>query len=452
MAAKKAAKVWFAAAGATNWTESTICKAKDLFYAAGLDKCIEKNDSVAVKIHCGEYNRTSCLRPEFVAAIVEEVKACGGRPFVTDTTTLTYHLYNNRCTGQMELEGANRHGLNWASLQAPFIISDGFYGEDDLRVELPEGNIIKETYIARGIYEADAIINLAHAKGHPITAMGACTKNFGIGAQSKRGKYQTHLSFWGDPEDEIGYPRVNREACQGTECPYAQMCEDSCPEEAIKVEPDGVVLDFEKCALCYSCQVTCMFTGMEGIGFRDDYFPLAQIAMADAAKGCVKTFKEGKIGYMAYAFDVAPECDCFPWNGNYVTPDIGVFASKDCVAIDTAVVDMIDKAPIGPNSRAEELGLKPGEDKFKAINAFTPRIQLKAGEKNGLGTMNYELIEYEPELNPENIAKWQIRKIPMTVTPMRKAFANHHVGRQYEFIREDVKGWLENWKNFDPTL
>ena len=94
--AQKASKVWFAAAGATNWTESTICKAKDLFYAAGLDKCIAKDDSVAVKVHSGEYNRTACLRPEFVAAIVEEVKACGGRPFVTDTTTLTYHLFNNR--------------------------------------------------------------------------------------------------------------------------------------------------------------------------------------------------------------------------------------------------------------------------------------------------------------------------------------------------------------------
>ena len=189
----------------------------------------------------------------------------------------------------------------------------------------------------------------------------------------KRGKYQTHLSFWGDPEEAIGYPKVNREACQGTECPYAKMCEDSCPESAIKVEPEGVVLDYEKCALCYSCQVTCMFTGMEGIGFRDDYFPLAQIAMADAAKGCVKTFKEGKIGYMAYAFDIAPECDCFPWNGNYVAPDVGVFASMDPVAIDTAVADMIDKAPIGPNSRAEELGLKPGEDKFKGHQRlYTP--------------------------------------------------------------------------------
>jgi hypothetical protein len=113
---------------------------------------------------------------------------------------------------------------------------------------------------------------------------------------------------------------------------------------------------------------------------------------------------------------------------------------------------MIDKAPIGPNSRAEELGLKPGEDKFKAVNAFTPRIQLKGAEKIGLGTMNYELIEYEPELNPENIAKWQIRKTPMTVSPMRQVFENHHCAREFEFGRQELNTWLDDWKNFDPTL
>ena len=353
---------------------------------AELDKCIEKGDSVAIKVHCGEWNRTHCLRPEFVAAIVEEVKALGGLPFVTDTTTLTYHLFNSRCTGQMLMEGANRHGLNYSSLQAPFVVADGFFGEDDLRVELPEGNILKETYIGRGIYEADSCINLAHAKGHPITAFGGCIKNFGIGAQSKRGKYQTHLAFWGDPEDAIGYPKVNKQACKGKECPYCKMCEDSCPDSAIIVTPDGVEVDYTKCALCYSCQVTCLFTGMEGIGFRGAYFPLAQIAMSDAAYGCIKTFKPGKVGHMSYAVDMCPECDCFPWGGLPVATDVGIFASMDPVAIDTAIVDMIDKAPIYPGGRSEELGLKPGEDKFKAVNAFTPRIQLKAAEKIGMGT------------------------------------------------------------------
>ncbi len=130
--------------------------------------------------------------------------------------------------------------------------------------------------------------------------------------------------------------------------------------------------------------------------FPDDYFPLAQIAMSDAALGCIKTFKPGKIGYMAYAVDMCPECDCFPWGGLPVATDVGVLASNDPVAIDAAICDLLDKAPIYPGGRSEELGLKPGEDKLKAVNAFTPRIQLKAAEKIGMGTMNYELVTYEP--------------------------------------------------------
>jgi hypothetical protein len=66
--------------------------------------------------------------------------------------------------------------------------------------------------------------------------------------------------------------------------------------------------------------------------------------------------------------------------------------------------------------------------------------------------MNYELIEYEPELNPENIAKWQIRKTPMTVHPMRQAFKNHHLAREFEFVREPLDKWLDDWKGFDPTI
>ena len=77
-------KVFFTPAGATNWCESMICKAKEMFYVAELDKCIKPGDSVAIKLHCGEYNRTASLRPEYVAAIVEEVKKCGGKPFMAE--------------------------------------------------------------------------------------------------------------------------------------------------------------------------------------------------------------------------------------------------------------------------------------------------------------------------------------------------------------------------------
>ncbi|BAF60818.1 Uncharacterized Fe-S center protein [Pelotomaculum thermopropionicum SI] len=442
-------KVYFTPAGATNWVESTICKAKEMFYVAELDKCIKPGDTVAVKIHIGEWNRTACLRPEFVAAIVEEVQKCGGKPFVTDTTTLTYQLFNNRFDEVNELKGAYRHGFNPNSLGCPVIIADGFIGHDDIRVEIPDGNILKETYIARALASADACINLAHAKGHSITSFGGCIKNFGIGGQSKRGKYITHLAMWGDPADAIGYPLVNKDNCAGKSCKWYKFCEDGCPEGAISFDDKGLNFDFGKCRLCYSCQVTCMFTGESAIGFRDDYFPFAQIAMADAAKGVMSLFDPGKIGYMAYVIDVAPECDCFPWAGTYIVPDVGVLASKDIVAIDTAAVDLIDAAPIMPGSRVDQLGLKPGEDKFKAVNLVTPRIQLKAAQKIGMGTMDYELVTWEPVLSPDTIGKHQPFDRPGTFY-LRKLYQKYgHVtkGTGAEPFKR-VKLADANWKQF----
>ena len=58
-----------------------------------------------------------------------------------DTTTLTYHLYNSRLRNQ-DQEDAYRHGFEL--LGCPFIVADGFIGHDDIRVDIPNGNILKE--------------------------------------------------------------------------------------------------------------------------------------------------------------------------------------------------------------------------------------------------------------------------------------------------------------------
>jgi hypothetical protein len=441
-------KVWFAEAGGTNWTEAAECKIKDLFYLAGFDKMISKGDSVAIKIHVGEWNRDKCLRPAYVAAIVEEVKACGGKPFVTDTTTLTYQLFNNRMNADLELQGARKHGFNPDALGCPMIIADGWSGCDDVRVEIPEGNILKETYIGAAIANADVLIPVIHFKGHPITAFGGAVKLIGIGAQSKRGKYQTHLAMWGDPADAIGYPKVNASKCLGRKCQFWKFCEDGCPRGAVHVTDEGLTVDMDKCYLCYSCQVTCLFTGHEAIGFEPDYFPYAQIAMSDAAKGCLKFFDPAKVGYIGYIYDVCPECDCFPWAGMEVTPDIGMLASKDIVAIDMAAVDLIDQAPNGPGSRAEELGLKPGDDKFKAINNFTPRIALHAAEKIGMGSTKYELIKHEPALTPEGAAKWQIQREPVTLT-LRKMLAQRDLVAEAQPFKRVEFSKRVNWHKME---
>ena len=403
-------KVWFSDAQATNWTESIVCKAKDLFYLAGLNECIAPGDSVAIKIHVGDYNRTRTLRPELVAAVVEEVKACGGKPFVVDTTTLPYQYYNARVNATLELQCAYRHGFNPDSLGCPVVIGDGFSGDDDARVDMPEGIILKEAWVAMALASADAMINLAHGKGHTIASFGGCIKNIGIGGQSKRGKFLEHLAHWGQPEDAIGWPLNNPEKCSGLKCEYHKMCVDGCHSEAISVDEEGFHRDTDKCRLCYDCQVTCLISGHGAQNFRPEYFPNAQIAMSDAANGVLKTFKPGKVGFMMYAVDVTLFCDCFPWGDQPIVPDVGVLASKDIVAIDAAALDLIDKAPSMPTGAAEEL--KPGQDKFEILVGASPRIQLKAAQKLGMGSMDYELIVYEPAMTPETIGKWQLINKP----------------------------------------
>ncbi len=442
-------KVYFAAAGATNWAESRVAKAKELFYIAGFDESIKPGDSVAIKIHFGEWNRNACLRPEDVACIVEEVKKCGGVPFVCDTTTLSYHLFSSRFEETGVLKSANRHGFNANSLGCPVIVADGFIGHDDVRIEIPNGCILKETYISRALACADVLIVLTHAKGHPISSFGGAIKNIGIGAQSKRGKYCTHLAMWGDPSEAIGYPLVNAQNCGGTSCKWHQLCEDSCPENAIKITDKGLDFNYDKCRLCYSCQVTCLFVGESTIGFRDDYFPYAQIAIADAAKGCLDFFDPAKTNFMTYIQDVAPECDCFPWAGIPIVPDIGIVAGKDIVAIDAATLDLIDAAPNLPGSRTDALGLKPGDDKFGAINLVSPRIHLRAAEKLGMGSMDYEIKKYEPVLTPDNIGKHQMENCPTTLILRKQFAAGGHILNEGGILPFKRANFMQgSWKEF----
>lgn len=73
-----------------------------------------------------------------------------------------------------------------------------------------------------------------------------------------------------------------------------------------------------------------------------------------------------------------------------MAPDIGVFASLDIVAIDMAILDKINAAPIMPgaaNGLLEDLGVQPGDEKFKATQGNTPRYQLEAARKLELGRL-----------------------------------------------------------------
>ena len=98
-----------------------VAKMVTVFEAAGFDSLINPGDTVAIKVHCGEWDSTAYLRPVYARTLADKVKELGGRPFVCDTTTLPYNTAPSRCTGLDFMVTAERNGYTSAALGCPFI-------------------------------------------------------------------------------------------------------------------------------------------------------------------------------------------------------------------------------------------------------------------------------------------------------------------------------------------
>jgi uncharacterized Fe-S center protein len=372
-------------------SSSIPAKAMQLFDHAGLGECFKPGDSVAIKCHMGEWFNTGYLRPILIRVIVDKVKELGGRPFVTDTTTAPYYFYGARSTADLYLETAARNGFTAETMGCPILISDGMYGTDDVKVDLPNGLLLKEAYLARGISDADSLILVSHFKGHGNGVYGGSIKNLAIGCSSKRGKFNIHLCT----HQSVGWNKwsFDGEKCIGEECPNHVVCDNLCPVGALKIEKDKAVYDGSKCIGCFGHQrplFRCDLWGREKYAEWSNWF---LVAMADAATGYLSHIGKNRVGCLMYALDLTPACDCVPGTDRAVLPNLGVFASRDMVAIDVAALDMSVQAHGIPGSVADEKHvMEPGQEKFTVINGMSQWITPNACNLLGAGSKNYELV------------------------------------------------------------
>jgi len=391
-----ASKVYYMDARSESPQTGLVPKMLTVFEAAGFDSLIKPGDVVAIKLHCGEWNNTAYLRPVYARALADRVKGLGGRPFVCDTTTLPYNLYASRVTELDILTTAERNGYSPAVLGCPFICADGFMGTDDYHIDLPEGYILKEAYIASAIAAADVLITLTHFKGHPMGVIGGAIKNLGIGAQSKRGKFNVHMG--GHPRYGIGAAAVfHPENFKGRNGEKEwQILEEVCPYDLIHVTEDSIEWEREKCVHCLACLMPMASRGL--IERPVTCSQAANAAIADACLATINAVGKGRVAFLNMAVDVTPRCDCVNYSDMPIVPNLGVFASYDPVAIDKACIDKATEATGVPGSTAEEMEvLDPGQRKFELCSALlaglSEEIQLNTGEIIGLGSKRYELIE-----------------------------------------------------------
>ncbi len=390
----KRSTVYFMNARSTSVETSLVSKMLTVFEAAGFDKLITPNDVVAIKLHCGEWNNTNYLRPVYARALVDRVKSLGGRPFVCDTTTLPYSTYAGRVTGLDFFTTAERNGYSPAVLGCPFVCADGFMGTDDYRVEMPEGYVLKEAYVAAAIAAADVLITLTHFKGHVTGVIGGAIKNLGIGAQSKRGKLNVHMGRhprYGMAATATLHP----ERLTGRNGVPWKVLEEVCPWGLIRAKNHTISWDLAKCPGCRGCMGLLRNLGI--LDLDDANQEATDAAIADACLATIKAVGKGKVAFVNLALDVAPGCDCVNYGDMPIVPHLGVFASFDPVAIDKACIDKATEAMAVAGSVASEKNVGSGSRKFETCASGSPEVseelQLATGEINGLGTRRYDLVE-----------------------------------------------------------
>jgi hypothetical protein len=248
-------------------------------------------------------------------------------------------------------------------------------------------------FIASEIAEADALISVAHFKGHELSGFGGTIKNLGMGCASRKGKLAQHSSV---------SPQVEEKKCVG-----CGDCVAHCSQLALAlVERPGAsaansartatggrkrkkaVIDAKKCIGCGECILICA-NGAIDIAWNQS-IPIFLENMVEYTLGVLKG-KVNKALFLNFITDVSPACDCYSHNDAPIVRDIGLLASRDPVAIDQAAVDLVNLEPALADSSLKT-NREPGDDKFSGLYPKVDwKIQLEYAQQLGLGRRDYRI-------------------------------------------------------------
>jgi len=298
---------------------------------------------VPIKLHMGEIKNKWFVRPEFVKKVVDALKDFDSKPYLFDTT-VAYRAMRNTKIGYKKV--AQLHGFTNKNVACDVVIDDS-----GVKVKI-EG---REFEVADHIYNSDPIFALSHVKGHVASGMGAAIKNLGMGGVTKETKSFMHNS--------------SKPVYQKDKCTYCGVCSELCPFGAIKVDNQKWKIKKKSCFGCGVCVESCKSDALSYVDTNIQYL------LACAAKACVQN---KNVIYLNDINRISPGCDCDPFAGKPVAPDIGYLVSDDIVAIDKASLDLVNDVK---------------KDVFIKENKVDPIKQIKFGEEINLGSTSYQLIE-----------------------------------------------------------
>lgn len=234
---------------------------------------VELKGRVGVKISTGEAGGNNYLKPELIGELVRKLNAK-----IIECNT----AYNGqRNTAEDHMRVAEEHGFTRI---ADVDIMDA---EGEFEIPVKGGKHLEVDIVGTHLKDYDAVLNLAHFKGHAMGGFGGVIKNQSIGFASRNGKAYIHGAGTTRDPDYV----------------WSHL-----PEQ----------LDF----------LESMAESAKAI---QDYFG----GQANPETG------EGRILYIDVMNNLSVDCDCDSSPEDPCMADIGILASCDPVALDQACVDQI---------------------------------------------------------------------------------------------------------------
>ncbi len=228
---------------------------------------VKLEGKVGVKVSTGERGSKGYLKADLIGPFVKSFHGT-----ILECNTAYPGARNKE---EDHLKVAEEHGFT------SFADVDIMDAHGEFKIPISNGKHLKYDLVGENFKNYDAIINLAHGKGHAMGGFGANLKNQSIGIASRKGKAYIH-------------------SCGKTEDPK----------------------------LCWILPHK-----------QKDFIE----SMAEAAKAVSDYLKENKkpIIYITVANAISLDCDCDEHQKDPVMGDIGIFASLDPVANDQAFLDAV---------------------------------------------------------------------------------------------------------------
>ena len=234
-------------------------KVLELYKKLGKELC----GKVAVKVHSGEKGNQNFLRPDFWKPMIDHVNGT-----VTECNT----AYNGeRNTTEKHMKLISYHG--WSKyFPVDLLDAEG----PDLKLDIPNGKVIRENYVGKNIVNYDSMLVLSHFKGHPMGGYGGALKQLSIGVASSYGKAYIHgagvpENIWTADHDSFleamadaagsvveyfggNTVYVNVMKNMSVDCDCCAVAEDPCIADiGILVSDDPIAIDQACIDLVYAC-------------------------------------------------------------------------------------------------------------------------------------------------------------------------------------------------------